>query len=70
MTKPPFFIEGFALFLGYCWAAVRRINRPVSRELMQFHRRNQMEKLRTIFRRLIGFKKVDSFSLTTKKADL
>jgi len=69
MAKRPFFIEGFALFLGYCWAALRRVPRPVSRELMQFHRRDEMKKLKAIFYRLVAFKKVDSFSLTTKKAD-
>jgi biofilm PGA synthesis N-glycosyltransferase PgaC len=70
MAKPPFFIEGFALFLGYCWAALRRVRRPVSPELMRFHRQDQMKKLKAVFRRLVAFKKVDSFSLTTKKADL
>jgi glycosyltransferase involved in cell wall biosynthesis len=70
MAKPPFFIEGFALFLGYCWAALRRVRRPVSRELMRFHREDQMKKLKAVFRRLIAFKKVDSFSLNTEKADL
>jgi glycosyltransferase involved in cell wall biosynthesis len=70
MAKRPFFVEGFALLLGYSWAAIRRIKRPVSRELMRFHRQDQMKKLKAVFRRLIAFKKVDSFSLTTKKADL
>jgi glycosyltransferase involved in cell wall biosynthesis len=70
MAKQPFFIEGFALFLGYCWAAIRRVPRPVSDELMRFHRQEQMKKLKVIFNRLITFKKVNSFSLTTEKADL
>jgi glycosyltransferase involved in cell wall biosynthesis len=70
MAKPPFLIEGFALLLGYCWAAIRRVPRAVSQELMRFHRQDQMKKLKAIFHRLIAFKKVDSFSLTTNKADL
>jgi poly-beta-1,6-N-acetyl-D-glucosamine synthase len=70
MAKPPFFLEGFALLLGYCWAAVRRVRRPISPELMRFHRQDQIKKLKAIFHRLIAFKKVDSFSLTTGKADL
>jgi glycosyltransferase involved in cell wall biosynthesis len=61
MTKPPFIIEGMALFCGYCWAAMRRINRPVSRELMRFHRAEQMKKLRNIIRSLLRLKKVDNF---------
>lgn len=70
MAKRPFLIEGLALLQGYCWAAVRRVRRPVSRELMQFHRRDEMKKLRAVFRRLISFKKIDSFRLKTKEADL
>jgi biofilm PGA synthesis N-glycosyltransferase PgaC len=63
MTKRPFLIEGQALLCGYCWAALRRIKRPVSRELMRFHRREQMKKLSAILRSLVRFKKVDNFSL-------
>ena len=47
MTKQPF-IGGLALLSGYCWAALQRIERPVSRELMRFHRREQMKKLKAI----------------------
>jgi glycosyltransferase involved in cell wall biosynthesis len=66
LTKPPVFVDGAALFSGYCWAAVRRIKRPVSRELLKFHRREQMKKLRAILRALVRFRKVDSFRLITK----
>ena len=64
-TKQP--LDGAALLAGYCWAAVRRIRRPVSRDLMRFHRREQMRKLRAIFRTLLKFKKVDSFSLVVEQ---
>src|SRR5260370_12726075 len=67
MTKRPFLVDGLALLSGYCWAAVRRMERPVSRDLMRFHRREQMNKLRAIFRTLLKFKKVDSFSLATER---
>jgi glycosyltransferase involved in cell wall biosynthesis len=60
-TKQP--IDGLALLFGYCWAAIRRIERPVSRELMRFHRREQLKKLSAILRTLLRFKKVDSFQL-------
>jgi glycosyltransferase involved in cell wall biosynthesis len=66
MAKRPFVIDGLALFFGYCWAALRRIKRPVTLELMRFHRHEQMKKLRAIFRALLKFKKVDSFRLTTE----
>jgi glycosyltransferase involved in cell wall biosynthesis len=61
VTKQP--LDGAALLCGYCWAAARRMKRPVSRELMRFHRHEQIKKLEAIFRTLLGFKKVDSFRL-------
>jgi glycosyltransferase involved in cell wall biosynthesis len=63
MTKKPAFTGGLALLCGYCWAAMRRMKRAVTPELMQFHRREQMKKLRAIFVTLLRFKKVDSFRL-------
>jgi poly-beta-1,6-N-acetyl-D-glucosamine synthase len=63
MTKKPAVTGGLALLCGYCWAAMRRMKRAVTPELMRFHRREQMKKLRAIFRTLLSFKKVDSFRL-------
>jgi glycosyltransferase involved in cell wall biosynthesis len=63
MTKKPVLLGGLALLSGYCWAALRRVKRAVSPELMRFHRKEQMKKLRTILRTLLRFKKVDSFRL-------
>jgi glycosyltransferase involved in cell wall biosynthesis len=67
MTRRPVLIDGFALLSGYCWAALRGIERPVSSELMQFHRQEQMKKLRAILRTLLRLKKVDNFSLATEQ---
>ena len=67
MTKRPILIEGLALFSGYCWAAFRRIKRPVTPELMRFHRKEQMKKLKAILRALLKLKKVDSFRLETER---
>jgi glycosyltransferase involved in cell wall biosynthesis len=61
-------VEGVALLSGYCWAALRRTERPVSPELMRFHRREQMKKLKTIFRSLLRFKKINNFSLLTERS--
>jgi poly-beta-1,6-N-acetyl-D-glucosamine synthase len=58
-------VGGFVLLAGYCWAALRRMKRPVSRELMCFHRREQMKKLRAIFGAVLRFKKVDNFRVAT-----
>ena len=64
-TKRP--LDGLALLVGYCWAAIRRVKRPVTRELMRFHRREQMNKLKLIFHSLLRFKKIDNFSLITER---
>jgi glycosyltransferase involved in cell wall biosynthesis len=66
MTKRPYIVDGLALGLGYGLAALRRLKRPVSKELMAFHRREQMRKLKTIFRLLLTFKRVDKFTLLSE----
>ena len=53
-TKQPYIVEGLALGLGYCWAFLRRTPRPVSRELMAFHRKEQMAKLKAILKSLVS----------------
>jgi biofilm PGA synthesis N-glycosyltransferase PgaC len=63
MTKRPYVVGGVALFAGYCTALLRRVDRPVSPELLRFHRREQMLKLKTIILALCRFKKIDNFEL-------
>jgi glycosyltransferase involved in cell wall biosynthesis len=63
ITKKPFVFGGLALGLGYCWAFVRRVPRPISSELMAFHRKEQMTKLRAILKSLVTFKRIDSFTV-------
>jgi len=62
-AKRPYIIGGMALALGYIWAFLCRTPRPVSRELMAFHRKEQMIKLKAILKSLIKFQRVDNFSL-------
>jgi len=62
-TKPPYLIGGFALGLGYGWAMVRRMKRPISKELMAFHRIEQMRKLSLILKSVLTFDRVDSFKV-------
>ena len=69
MTKKPVLTGGLALLFGYCFAALRRMERPVTPELMQFHRREQMKKLRAVFRAMSTLKKVDNFSLTNTQPE-
>ena len=66
LAKKPYVAGGLALGAGFTWAAIRRVKRPVSDELVRFHRADQMTKLKNIFRSLLRLKKVDSFSTVTK----
>jgi glycosyltransferase involved in cell wall biosynthesis len=63
MSRRPLLAGGIALLLGYGWAALRRVKRPVTPELMRFHRREQMKKLRAVLYSLAQFKKPDAFRL-------
>src|ERR1041384_6214398 len=49
MTRKPYIVGGAAMFSGYSWAMLRRSQRSVSRELLQFQRRDQMHRLRRFF---------------------
>ena len=63
MTKRPYLLDGLALGSGYLLALLRRVKRPVSDELMRFHRKEQMQKLRAILRSLVTFRRIDSFAV-------
>ncbi len=45
MSKRPFLIGGLMLGSGYLWALLRRVERPMSPELIAFRRREQMRRL-------------------------
>lgn len=49
MVAPPVLIGGLALGTGYLWGLVSRIPRPVSRDLIAFHRREQLHRLNRFF---------------------
>ncbi len=68
MRMAPLFIGGLALGAGYLWAFVRRVPRPVSRDLIAFHRREQMQRLNRFF---IGTTAgIRSLKQTEPRADL
>ena len=46
MRKRPWIVGGAALGSGYLWAWITGIERPVSGELMAFHRHEQMQRLK------------------------
>jgi glycosyltransferase involved in cell wall biosynthesis len=48
MSKRPLIVGSLMEASGYVWALMRRLDRPVSRELVEFHRREQMCRLRAL----------------------
>jgi hypothetical protein len=51
MSRPPRVSGGLMMLAGYGWAMLRRAERPVSRELVEFRRREQMQRLRKFLAR-------------------
>ncbi|HYI93655.1 MAG TPA: glycosyltransferase family 2 protein [Bryobacteraceae bacterium] len=51
MTRKPLVVGGLMVALGYFWALIRRMERPVSTELVAFQRREQMARLKRFFTR-------------------
>jgi poly-beta-1,6-N-acetyl-D-glucosamine synthase len=54
MTKKPYIIGGSFLFFGFAWAGIKRTERPISQELIEFYRKEQMDRLKAFFRKLIS----------------
>ncbi len=50
MAHSPVCMGGLALGAGYFWATLRKFDRPVPPELIAFHRREQMLRLKKFFR--------------------
>lgn len=48
MAKKPYIVGGLGLLLGYFWCWATRFERPVSAELMIFHRKEQLLRLRQL----------------------
>ena len=49
MLKWPYVVGGLMLAAGYIYSFFARIERPVGPELLRFHRREQLERLKTLF---------------------
>ena len=56
MARKPYIIGGLFLAFGYIWAFLSRIERPVSQELIKFHRAEQMDRLKNKFHKVIKLK--------------
>lgn len=46
MTKHPYVVGGLATLFGYLWSLLSRQPRPISDELVRFHQREQLQRLR------------------------
>jgi glycosyltransferase involved in cell wall biosynthesis len=54
MTKRPYILGGLCLLSGYVWCWATRHERPVSRELMAFHRNEQLQRLKNLIPDRLG----------------
>lgn len=54
MTRKPYIVGGVGDFLGYFWAMLRRAERPVTKELVEFQRRDQLRRLQAFLMRRSG----------------
>jgi poly-beta-1,6-N-acetyl-D-glucosamine synthase len=65
MTMSPAIFGGLALGAGYLWTWIQRVERPVSQDLVDFHRREQMQRLKRVF---FGVRALSSRSLQESQA--
>jgi hypothetical protein len=45
MFSKPYIISGIMLFTGYIYAAITGIKKPISKELIKFHQKEQIERI-------------------------
>ncbi len=53
MLKRPYLIGGLVLLLGYVYSFASRMKRPVDAELLKFHRKEQLSRLKCLFVRFL-----------------
>jgi glycosyltransferase involved in cell wall biosynthesis len=53
MTRQPYVTGGLFLLVGYWWAWLTRLERPVSSDVVEFHRREQIRRLQALLRRTL-----------------
>ena len=64
-TKKPYIIGGLVLFYGYFSALITNTQRPISKELLRFHRNEQKKKLMAVFKSILTFREIDHFNLNS-----
>jgi poly-beta-1,6-N-acetyl-D-glucosamine synthase len=55
LTTRPYVIGGVFIMAGYVYGLMARIERPLSPDLMRFHRHEQLQRLRTLLRQRLLF---------------
>jgi len=53
MKSKPYLIGGLLLMIGYTWALIRNVERPIPKDLILFHRQEQLTRLKAFFKNLI-----------------
>jgi glycosyltransferase involved in cell wall biosynthesis len=66
MMSKPYIIGGLYHLYGYLSALFSSTKRPVSDELMRFHRKEQMKKLKLILLSALKLKKIDKFRISSE----
>jgi glycosyltransferase involved in cell wall biosynthesis len=61
--KRPFLIGSLIILSGYLWAFLTRMKRPIPKELIAFHRDEEMRKLKAILNSLVRLKKINKYEL-------
>ena len=54
MKLKPYVLGGSLIFMGYAWAFLNRCERPIPRELIDFRRKEQMQRLKSAIFRFTG----------------
>lgn len=54
MKLKPYIVGGLLIFTGYAWAFLKRCERPIPQELINFRRKEQMQRLKTVILRTVG----------------
>lgn len=55
MKNRPYIVGGVLIFIGYLWTMLRRVERTMPEELIELRRKDQMQRLKEIFRRTLWY---------------
>jgi poly-beta-1,6-N-acetyl-D-glucosamine synthase len=56
--KQPYVLGSLILFCGYAYPLIRRVERPIPEELLKFHRKEQIERLKQLWLNLVKTRKL------------